>query len=258
MPAASVAKVVNPTGLLPYAGPTGSLKGVVRVSGDPVPPPDPDVPAVPSSCQSASAFYGKLFREGPGRTLADALVTVSDYGARYLPASAATKNITVQDCHWESRTFALVFGQALAVINAGSKPHVPQLLGANAPANLVSLARGEPIKLLPMRPGYVTLQDMMNLFLRADVFVLKYPTFAVTGLDGRYEIRGIPPQEVSVNAFSPQATLLEQKRVRIVAGQTTELDFVLRFDAQARAKARAAPSAGSSGHPATSASPPLP
>jgi hypothetical protein len=258
MPAPSVAKVLNPTGLLPYAGPTGSLKGVVRVSGDPAPRRDPGSPAFPPDCQSASAFYGKLFREGPGRTLADVLVTVSDYGSRYLPAGEAMKKITVQDCSWESQTFALVFGQALLVINAGKKPHVPQLLGANAPANLVSLPGGEPIKLLPMRPGYLTLQDMMNLSMRAEVFVLKYPTFAVTGLDGRYEIGRIPPQEVSVNAFSPQATLLEQKRIRIVSGQATELDFVLRFDEKARAKARPVATSNSSGIPAPSGSPPVP
>jgi hypothetical protein len=225
-----VAQVVNPLGALPYAGPTGTVRGVVRVTGDSAPAQDAAVPKVPSSCSEAADFYGKLFREGPGRGLADVLVAVTDYGQNYLPAAGASHRVMVRDCAWESRTVVLTFGQDITVVNAGQQPHVPELVGAHSLARLVSISGGDPVKLYPMKPGRYTLLDMMNIFMQADVFVVKYASHAVTGLDGRYTISGLPAREVTVSAFSPQAELVEQRKVRLSPGQTAEVDFTLQFD----------------------------
>jgi hypothetical protein len=241
-PSASVAQAVNPMGALPYAGPTGTVRGVVRVTGDPAPAPDAAMPEVPASCSDAADFYRKLFREGPGRTLADVLVAVTDYGQNYLPAAGPNHRIVVRDCVWESRTVALTFGQDITVVNAGQKPHVPELVGAHSPARLVSIPGGDPVKLYPMKPGRYTLLDMMNIFMQADVFVVKYASHVVTGLDGRYTISGLPAQEVTVSAFSPQAELVEQRKVRLSPGQTAEVDFTLRFDQKKYAATRPATS----------------
>jgi hypothetical protein len=245
-PSASVARTVNPVGVLPYAGPTGTVRGVVRVAGDVAPARVETLPKVPADCAGATDFYGKLFREGPGRTLADVLIAVTDYGQNYLPAPGPSHRIAIRDCAWESRTVVLTFGQDITVSNAGQKPHVPELMGANSPARLVSIPGGDPVKLYPMKPGHYQLIDMMNIFMEAEVFVLKYATHAVTGLDGRYTISGLPAQEVTVSAFSPQAELVEQRKVRLSPGQTTEVDFTLSFDEKKRAAASAPPAAASS------------
>jgi hypothetical protein len=237
-----VAKIVNPAGALPYAGPTASLRGVVRITGDPAPAQDAALPQVPPSCSEANDFYGKLFREGPGRTLADVLVAVTDYGEKYVPAPGPNHRVMVRDCAWQSRTIALTFGQDITVVNEGKKPHVPELVGAHSPARLVSIPGGDPVKLYPMKPGRYNLLDMMNIFMQADVFVVKYATHAVTGLDGRYTISGLPAGEVTVNAFSPQAELVEHRKVRLSAGQTAEADFTLRFDQNRYANTHPAPS----------------
>jgi hypothetical protein len=255
-PSSSVAKVVNPLGTLPYAGPTATLRGVVRVTGDPSPAADPTLPRVPASCAEANDFYGKLFREGPGRTLADVLVAATDYGQHYVPASGPTQRVVVHDCAWQSRTLALTFGQEIAVVNDGKKPHVPELLGAHSPARLVSIPRGDPVHLYPMNVGRYNLLDMMNIFMQVDVFVLKYATHAVTGLDGRYTISGLPAGEVTVNAFSPQAGLVEQRKVRLSAGQTAEADFTLHFDQQKYVADHPAPSSSAAAQPPPSASAP--
>ncbi len=256
-PSASVEKLINPLGAKPYAGPIGTVRGLVRVTGDPAPPRDASLPKLPADCPGAVDLYAKRFREGPGRALADVLVAVTDYGPEYLPAPGPSRRIEVGDCGWDSRTMVLMFGQDLTVVNAGHKPHVPELLGAHSSARLVSVPGGDPVKLYPMRPSRYLLVDMMNLYMQADVFVVKYPTVSVTGLDGRFTIPRVPAKEVTVNAFSPHAELVDQRKVRVLPGQTVEVDFTLAFDqkrheaASGSASAQAAaapPSAGSATH----------
>ena len=45
-----------------------------------------------------------------------------------------------------------------------------------------------------------------------------------------------------MNAFSPQAELVEHRKVRLSAGQTAEADFTLRFDQNRYANTHPAPS----------------
>jgi hypothetical protein len=69
-----VSAVVNGNGEAPYSGPTGTISGVITISGDPAPDMPEVVASIPTDCESAKDTYGKLFREGPGRTLADVVV----------------------------------------------------------------------------------------------------------------------------------------------------------------------------------------
>src|SRR5689334_12813150 len=79
---------LNPGHEKPYSGPIGSVRGVVHASGDP-PPELPQILAkIPAGkCDDARAFYGKLFREGPGHELGDVLVAVTEYKG-FVPPSA--------------------------------------------------------------------------------------------------------------------------------------------------------------------------
>jgi hypothetical protein len=63
------------------------------------------------------------------------------------------------------------------------------------------------------------------------VFVLKYPTFAVTGLDGKYEITGVPVGEVTVSALLPVVMQSAQAtNVKVEADKVTEVNLEITFD----------------------------
>lgn len=244
IPEAELRQALNPKGEKPYSGPIGTVSGTIHVSGDAA----SEVPLTgfkPGKCEDGKAFYGKIFREGPGRTLGDVLVAVTEYRG-FLPASGPVKTVTAQGCAFESRTIAMVFGQRLEVQNRGGEAVVPELKGAGQAALIVAMPGGDTVKLFPPRVGQYELVDAVHEFMRADVFVLKYPTVAVTGLDGRFEISGIPAGEVLVSAYLPALKKSVSQRVKVGAGDTATVDLTIAFDAKAQPPAPS-PSAAISG-----------
>jgi hypothetical protein len=230
-----VRAAVNPDSQKPYSGPIGGVRGMVHVAGAAA----PDLPEVlrqisPARCADARAFYGKLFREGPNRELGDVLVAVTGYKG-YLPAQGPAKVFLARGCAFESRTVALVFGQRLDVRNLGGETFIPRLIGSSQAALVVAVPGGDPAKIFPTQVGQYQLQDQTHPFATADVFVLKFPTFAVTGIDGKFDLSGIPAGEVTVSAYLPALKKTASQKVNVVAGETANVDFTLAFDGPAAA-----------------------
>lgn len=233
-PREEVEKFSNPTHLPPYQGPTGSVSGVVRMKGDAPPDTLSDVKDAKPECELAKPVYGKLFREGPGRSVADVLVAVTGYEGFVAPKETVVP-VQGEGCTWGPRTIAMSFGQKLRISTKDRKPYVPELVGQQTLAQLFVLPDAEPIELVPRKPGRFLLLDSMRLYNRADVFVLTYPTTDVTELDGRFVISGIPVGKVKVNAFLPSANLVVEKEVEVKAETTTELEFELVYSKDAAA-----------------------
>lgn len=227
-----VSSVVNPKAEAPYRGPTGTVSGVVTMTGDEA-PDMPEVTAkIPSDCSPAAATYGKLFREGPGRGVADVIVGVTGY-AGYVPEENPAQMADAAGCAWDSRTYVLTFGQSLDVRSRDSRPYVPDLLGAQLKAQLVAVPRGEAIHLYPEHPGRYQLTDSMRLFMLADVVVVKFPTHAVTGKDGHFVIPHVPVSKVKVSALLPATMEQVEKEVEVHAGELVEVQLSLPFDRKA-------------------------
>jgi hypothetical protein len=230
IPAEKVAAIVNPKGLAPYAGPVGTLHGTVHVKGD-----DPPVQKVtiPDQCRGAAATYGKLFRVGQDKTLGDVLVAVTGYDV-YVPETVLSVDVAIRDCAYSSRTYALTYGQFLSVRNVDQGiSYLPLLQGGRSHAALVATPLGEAVKLYAPEPKvYRLVDEMARPFMVANVFVLRYPTHAVTQLDGRYEIKGIPVGDMQVSALLPAAAMKAVNQpIKIHEGDNT-LDITLEFDAK--------------------------
>lgn len=229
-PATKILAVVNPRGAAPYKGPTGTLKGTIRMEGDEA--PTVTGLKIPSKCGEASATYGKIFRVGLGKALADALVAVTGFNG-IVPADGEVVKMTIHGCALARRTIAATYGQRIEIANLDpGQQYMPYLDGAAADAILVAVYDGSPVKLYPGESGHYLVRDMMpNPFLTADVFVLPYATHDVTGLDGQYEIKNIPVGKVKVNAFLPVLLrkAAEEKLFEIKPGEN-KLDFTLKFD----------------------------
>jgi hypothetical protein len=233
---AEVSRVVNPQNEPVYAGPTGSVKGVVTASGDLAPLTKAHTEKIKDPCPEGREAYSHLFREGMMRSLADVLVAVTGYSG-YVPASAPKVTIAARGCAFSTRTLSLTFGQAIDVVSKDGEGYVPNLLGSNMKAQLVALPGGAPSTVYPPAPGHYFLTDDIKVFMLTDVFVLKYSTHDVTSLDGHYEITGIPVGKARISALLPATRAVVEQDIEIKAGQALELPLTLPFDAKAFAQA---------------------
>lgn len=222
-----IAEVVNPKKEAPYAGPTGTLRGVIKIKGD---PPPRDKNAFPVGCGEAAAMYGTLFRMGQDQTLADALVAVTGYEG-FVPAKEEAVKVNIRGCAISQRTIVATFGQRIEVYNIdNTESYMPYLDGAPFRVVMVAIPHGDPIKMYAQEPGHYMIRDQMGKdFMLADVYVLKYATHAITGLDGRYEISGIPVGKARVSAFLHAADITSEQEIEIKAGDNTA-DLTLEFD----------------------------
>ena len=231
-PADKVQAMVNSKKLKPYAGKTGAVRGIVRVTGDP-PPAMPKVLAkMDAACTDSRATFGTLFREGKDRALADVLVAVTGYDG-FVPAQGTDLDVAGKGCAWDKRTYAMTFGQRVVIRGLDAGPYVPEILGLSMPAQLFVLPTAPPVQLAPRRPGRFKLVDSLRLYNVAELFVLAYSTVDVTELDGSFEIKGIPVGKVKVNAVLPQTGAVALKEITIEAGKTIEIEFELAFDQSA-------------------------
>ncbi len=214
----------------PYKGPTGTLSGTVRVTGDPAPSVSH---TYPKGCDAAAATYGKLFRTGQDKTLADALVAITHYKG-HVPPKSDTVSVTIRDCAFSTRTIALTDGQHIELRNLDvMRSYLPYLDGARAPAKNVAVPRGPAIKLHSRGRQRYWLRDQMGRnFMTANVFHFPYSTTSVTGLDGQYRIEGVPVGEVQVSVMLPSTKNLKHisQKVTIKQGDN-KLALEFPFDA---------------------------
>jgi hypothetical protein len=230
VPASKLQAEINKDNRQPYAGPAGAVEGTVRVSGDAA--PASKIP-IPKECGDAVAMYGTLFREGPGRTVADAMVGVTEYDG-FIPARADVYPVAIRGCAFDKRTIALTYGQRIEVKNYDTRePYLPDLVGAKLPAKLLAVPHGDAVRLYPMEVGQYLLAELMGKdWMKADVYVVRFSTHAVTGPGGHYRIDGLPAGDVKVSAFLPAIGKTIDRKVVVKAGETTKADFVLPFKAE--------------------------
>ncbi len=241
--------VNNPKHLDDYDGPLGAVEGVVTVAGDLPPALSELSQKIPPQCEGARTMYSHLFREGSGRTLADALVAVTGYRG-HLKTPTQPILVQGQGCAWQTRTIALTFGQWLTVKSADKEAYVPDLLGSSTGATLVAVPGGDAVPLAPKSMGHFVLIDSMRIYSKADVFVLQYPTHDVTRLDGRYRISGIPVGRITVSALLPAINKTAQQQVDVVADTVVRCDLTIQFDAAEYAR-KVPPDASATPAPAT-------
>ena len=64
-------------------------------------------------------------------------------------------------------------------------------------------------------------------WMRASIAVFKHPFFTVTGKDGRFELKNLPPGEYTISAWHEKFGTVEQK-ITVGPKETKTLDFVFK------------------------------
>jgi len=139
-----------------------------------------------------------------GKSLANVFVYIKDGLGNYsfdVPTEPAT--IDQKECRYHPHVFGMRVGQPLQIVNSDPTLHnIHAIPKANAEFN-----NGQPIQGMKMNHTF-TKQEVMVPFkcdvhgwMNAYVGVLDHPYFAVTGNDGKFELKDVPAGTYTIEAW---------------------------------------------------------
>jgi len=226
--------------VLGNAAAAGNLSGIVKFSGEkPERKPIAEI-AANAFCKEACAgktnlserfVYGK---NGGEDVLANVLVYVSKglEGKKFDPP----KEPVVLDqinCTYTPHVVGIMVGQTLEIHNSDATLHNVM----SQPRNNKGFNDGMPgigklSKVFDKPELSVALRCFMHPWMLGYVHVLDHPFYAVTGLDGSFEIKGLPAGEFEVSVvqeysrFAPEHPTVT---VRIGENDAQKIEFVYRL-----------------------------
>jgi plastocyanin len=193
----------------------------ILMTNDPVCANDPGGAAIPEDG-----------RVNPNGTLPNAFVYVSKgSGNLSTPAPASMVTMTQKGCRYDPHVLGIQVGQRLQVTSEDPTTHNIHVTPKASRAWNVSQQPGsEPVTTKFSQPEIMLpVRCNVHTWMKAYIGVVTNPYFAVSGNDGSFSIKGVPPGDYTLSIWT--ATFGTQEfPVSVRAGQTTTADFT--FDAK--------------------------
>jgi plastocyanin len=178
----------------------GSITGKITLDGKP-PAAQPIKTKSDPNCHQA--LHTETYWVGSGGTLGNVFVYVKDgLGNRVFPAPGTPVVLDQRDCHYVPHVFGIQVGQTLEIVNSDPTLHnIHFIPDANREFNM-----GEPIQ--GMRQPHVFSVKEVLIPIKCDVHnwmnayagVVDNPFYAVTGEDGTFTLKGLPPGTYTIEA----------------------------------------------------------
>ena len=191
------AKTAHSGGKLVDMASAGSVTGTVRFDGVPPQPKTINMIDVPNCAKMhATPVLTEAVVPGDGGTLQNAVVYLEgDFSVYSFPQSDEAVKVDQRGCIYTPHVAAVMTGDALEVTNADSVTHNINVISkyhqgwnetqVSGSAHLVRRFAREEI---PM-----TVKCTMHPWMRFYVAVFDHPYFQVTGKDGKFVLRNVPP-----------------------------------------------------------------
>jgi len=209
----------------------GSVKGVVNVDGalpkneaikmnaDPVCMKENTTP-------QAQETY---IVSDDGKNLGNVFVYVKDGLGNYVYDTPTTPaKIDQKECRYHPHVFGMRVGQPLEIINSDPTLHnIHAMPKANSEFN-----NGQPIQVMKMTHTFDKKEVMVPFkcdvhgWMNAYVAVLDHPYFAVTGDDGKFELKDLPPGTYTIEAWHEKLGPMTQS---VTLGQKETKDVTFSF-----------------------------
>ena len=147
-------------------------------------------------------------------------------------AYASPKDPVVLDqkgCMYHPHVIGVQTGQTVKVVNSDPTTHNIHPVPANNREWNKSMAPGiAPIEQTFAREEVmIPVKCNVHPWMKSYIGVLKHPFYAVTGKDGTYEIKGLPPGEYTIEAWHEKLGTLTQK-VTVAAKESKTVDFTMK------------------------------
>jgi plastocyanin len=175
-------------------------------------------------------------KNGDADTFGNVLVYVSKglEGKKFAPPKEPAV-LDQMGCVYTPRVVGVMVGQPLQVRNSDSTLHnVMANLKTNKSFNEGMSVKGSSIEKVFQNAEFkADFRCFMHPWMVAYVHVMDHPFYAITGPDGAFTLRGLPPGEYEIatlhesSRFEPSACVT----VKVAAGETKKIEFTYK-DAQ--------------------------
>ena len=142
------------------------------------------------------------------------------------PKDAAT--IEQNGCMYQPHVIAIEVNQKLKVVNSDTTTHTIHVLPVNNPPWDKPQPPGPPIEVtFPQQEVAIPVKCDLHPWMRGYIAVFKHPYFAVTGQNGSFEIKNLPPGTYTIQAWHEKLGTATQE-VTIQASESKSLEFVFK------------------------------
>lgn len=214
-PQATTAAATAPVYFKVDAATAGILKGAIRFQGRKPARKPIDMSGDPACVEAHhTKAYDESLLVNPNGTLANVFIYVKQglEGKKFeLPAAPVT--IDQRGCWFRPRIIGIQTGQTLQVTNSDPVTHnIHPLAQINREWNHSQGQGDEPLARKFLKPEImIRVKCNIHSWMRAYIGVLDHPYFAVTGADGSYEIKNLPPGDYVLEAWHETLGTQDQK-----------------------------------------------
>lgn len=204
---------LDPTPRVPatsISGP-GVVRGIVRFNGPK--PPEKRLRNEPCCAGAPSTLLDETVVLGPENTLANVVVSIEG-GPKATGDDLPPVLLDQVFCQYTPHVVGVVVGQTLTIRSSDPTTHNVNIRSRFGQTRNFWMQRvGESSKTSFTHPEVVSSGCDIHPWMRAYIAILDNPLFAITGMDGAFEIANIPPGEYKLVTWHELYGRLEQPLV---------------------------------------------
>jgi plastocyanin len=221
-PAAGVTNPVDPAT-------AGSVRGSITLTGTP-PAPEPINMESDPYCQRLGAATTETVTVGTSGALRNVFVYVKDgLGDRAFPVPTAPVVLDQKGCRYTPHVLGVQVGQPFEILSSDNTLHNVHAI----PENNREFNKAHQMAGITHSHTFSTKEVMVpfkcdvHRWMNAYVGVLDHPFFAVTGADGSFELKGLPPGTYTIEAWHEK---LGTKTQTVTIGEKQTSDVAFSFE----------------------------
>jgi len=228
--AAAPAAAIGPSASADTSAPA-AVSGVVRLDG-PAPAAKPISMAKDPEClkmHPGGVSTEEAITGSDGR-LGNVIVYVSEgLGDRTFDPPANPVVIEQKGCTYRPHVLTMQANQKIQIVNSDPTSHNIHPMPLNNREWNKSQPSGQP----PIEATFareeiaIPVKCNEHPWMRAYIAVFKHPFFMVTGKDGKFDLKGLPPGEYTISAWHEKFGTVEQK-ITVGGKETKTMDFVFK------------------------------
>ena len=207
----------------------GNVTGHVTLEGTP-PPNQPIKTASDPNCKAA--ITTQTFVVGDGGSLANVFVYVKDgLGNRVFPVPTQSVVLGQKDCQYTPHVLGIQVGQTLDMIS--SDPTLHNVHGGDRDTANREFNFGQGIPGVKNSHVFSTKEVVfpfscdVHKWMKAYLGIVDNPFYAVTGTDGSFSLKGLPPGTYTIEAVHEKAGRQTQT-VTIGQKETKDISFAFK------------------------------